>query len=113
MSRGEVNDKSERYELSRVGATPTKNSGRGYHEKADGIIFLGEHPLFSTDVKEYKNGFKVTEEIWAKVTTDAMQNKAEPMLQLVLGDENPRTRVVVVSEAMFLEMLECYKEKYS
>ena len=108
----EVNDKSERYELSRVGALPTHNSGRGYKEKGDGIIYLGVEPLLTTDVKEYKKSFSVSEEVWAKINTDAVDNRSEPMLQLVLGDDEPKTRVVVISETMFIELLKCYQERY-
>lgn len=115
LSRDEVNSKSELYELGRIGATPTKNSGRGHHEKADGIIYMDEDhtiPLFSVDVKEYGKSFAVTEKVWAKLNTDAKQNKAEPMFHLAIGELEPKTRLAVISEKMFLELLECYIEKY-
>lgn len=103
---------SEAYELSRLGAKPTKNSGRGMFDKADGIIYLGKEPLLTVDVKEYAESFGVSKKVWAKLTTDARQNRSEPMLFLALGEAEPKTRVVVISEGMFLELLETYQERY-
>jgi hypothetical protein len=103
---------SELYELNRLGALPTKNSGRGRFDKADGIIYLGSEPMLSVDVKEYAESYGVSVKSWAKITTDAKQNRSEPMLHLALGDSEPKTRVVCISEQMFLEFMECYREKY-
>ena len=105
-------DKTEAYELSRLGATPTKNSGRGAFQKGDGIIFEDEEPLLTVDVKEYAASYAVSQKSWAKISTDAKKNgNSEPMLHLALGTEEPRTRVVCISEGMFLMLLEAYQNQ--
>lgn len=105
-------DKSEAYELSRLGAVPTKNSGRGAFNKGDGILYdsSGE-PVYTCDVKEYKIGYSLSLKNIAKVTTDAMKNGNSPLLHVVLGEEEPRVRWVAIEEAMFLDMWEEYKKK--
>lgn len=105
---------SEHYELKRIDAKPTKNSGRSHFQKGDGIIYSpsGGDPLFTIDVKEYLKNFPLNEKTWAKVTTDAKKNNTEPILKITLGSEEPKTRVVVVSEIMFLELIEAWMEKY-
>lgn len=103
---------SELYELNRLGAKPTRNSGRGQFNKGDGIIYLADDPLLTVDVKEYAKSYGVSQTTWAKISTDARQNRSEPMLFLALGEEEPKSRVVVISEGMFLELLDSYREKY-
>lgn len=104
-------DKSEKYELSRIGAAPTKNSGRGKFHKGDGILSgdSGES-VFTVDVKEYNKSYALSLASLAKISTDAKQNQTQPMLQIVLGDEEPRVRWVAMTEAMFLELWEAYKK---
>lgn len=104
---------SELYEIERLGFTPTKNSGRGHHQKADGIYYspFGD-PLFSVDVKESNKSFTLSESVWAKIATDAKKNRTEPILKPVLGVAEPKDRLVVITESLFLDMLEAWKEKY-
>ena len=111
----EPNAASELYEIKRIGALPVKNSGRGLHDKGDGIIYHNDGaPFLTVDVKEYELGYRLTQKDWGKVATDAMKNKSYPCLKVVLGrDPSPRKRLVVVEETVFLEMLEAYKEWYS
>lgn len=105
-------DKTEKYEISRVGAVPVKNSGRGQHHKGDGIIFLGDEAFITTDVKEYGKGYRLTPENWGKIDMDARINRTDPMLQITLGEENPKLRLIVITEDMFMELLRVYKENY-
>lgn len=104
---------SEQYELKRLDAKPTKNSGRGKFEKGDGIIYSPfSDPLFTVDIKETYRSFGLTEAVWAKVTTDAKKNITEPLLKVVIGEQEPKDRLVVMTEVMFLEMIEAWMEKY-
>jgi len=100
---------SELGEIKRDGATPQKNSGRGKHEKGDAT--LGP---FCIDYKEYSEQFGVSRAVWAKISTDAWQVKKLPALRLVLGsdDDTTKTRLWVVGDTMFREMLEAWEEKY-
>lgn len=104
-------DKTERYELSRIGATPTKNSGRGAHHKGDGILTgdSGED-VYTVDVKEYANSYSLSRVNLAKISTDARKNKTQPLLQVTLGTEEPRVRWIAIPEDMFMEMWEEYKK---
>ena len=99
---------NEAAEIKRVGGTPVKNSGRGL-QKGDFVLgpFLG-------DIKEYKKSFAVTQEMWAKISTDSIKNgRRQPALRLVIGEEGgPRTRLWVIGDSMFQEMLEAWQEKY-
>lgn len=99
---------SEAEEIRRDGATPVKNSGRGMH-KGDAIL-----EPFLVDYKEYSKSFGVTQEMWAKISTDSIKNgRRQPALKLVIGKEGEvRTRLWVIGNEMFHEMLEAWKEKY-
>ena len=104
-----ADDKTEAYELSRIDATPTKNSGRGAFNKGDGIIFDGSDPVFTCDVKEYAKSFPISINTWAKISLDAKKNgNSRPLFKIVLGHEEPRTRVVVIDEEMFNMIMEGY-----
>lgn len=104
-----ADQKSELYELKRIGATPVKNSGRGAHKKGDGILYdKDDNPIYTVDVKEAKKSFGLTKSVWAKVTSDALQNQTRPLLLAVIGEDEPRKRVVIVDEDMFLDMWEKY-----
>lgn len=105
--------KSELYELMRLDAVPTKNSGRGHFGKGDGVIYspTGD-PLITIDVKETNKSFGLSESVWVKATTDAKKNNTEPTLKVVIGAEEPKIRVVVVPEILYNEMKEAWMEKY-
>lgn len=104
---------SEHYELERVGARPVKNSGRGRFDKSDGIIYspMGD-PILSVDVKEYGESFPLSLKSWAKVSTDAKTNHTEPTFKVVLGKEEPKQRMMVVTERFFNELYEAWEQKY-
>ncbi len=101
--------KSEAYELNMLGAIPTKNSGRGKHEKGDGILIP-----FCVDIKEAIKSFNLNRNVWLKIASDALQtNRLRPLLKVVIGEPGKdRIRLVIVEETMFKEMHEAWKEKY-
>ena len=74
---------SEAAELKRFGARPQPNSGRGKHNKGDGIL----DNKYIVDVKESGKTFGLSKKVWAKVCTDAAQSNMEPLLLVVLGEE--------------------------
>lgn len=100
--------------MKRDGAVRVKNSGRSRGvAKGDAVL-----EPFVVDYKEYTEGFTVSRAVWRKISTDAWTNgHREPLLKLVLGAEDAEDksliRVFVVSEHMFAEMLEAWKEKYA
>jgi hypothetical protein len=97
---------SEADEIKRDGAKPVKNSGRG-HNKGDAIL-----EPFLVDYKEYGKSFSINQEFWAKISTDSVQNgRRQPALKLVMGTTN-KTRLWVIGDSMFHEMLEAWREKY-
>lgn len=98
---------SEELEAARDGARLHRNSGRGVVEKGDAS--LGP---FCIDYKEYSESFGVSRNVWAKVSKDALKMRLKPALKLVLGNEEPKTRVWVVGQDMFHEMYEAWLEKY-
>lgn len=100
---------SEESEAKRDGASLQPNSGRGKHKKGDAT--LGP---FLIDYKEYAKSFGVSISVWSKLSRDAiMKGKKQPALKLVLGEnDGNKTRVWVISDKMFHEMLDAWKEKY-
>jgi len=109
-----ADQESELYEVERLGATPVKNSGRGFY-KGDAILRTDEDDsetgFFTVDVKEYEKSFGVSINTWTKLQTDAKFNKTNPMFKIVLGtDEKTRIRIIALSEAVFLDMWEVYKK---
>lgn len=99
---------SEAVEAARDGARLHKNSGRGVIEKGDASI-----SIFCIDYKEYKESFGVSRTVWAKCTLDALKMRMKPALKLVLGSDNEKTktRLWVIGDDMFHEMLEAWEEK--
>lgn len=96
--------KSEDYELSRIGATPTKNSGRGKFQKGDGVIFYKDMSV-TVDVKEYKESFGLSRKMVAKLGADTRQNRTDYGIFFVaLGEEEPRQRMVVMTEQMYNDL---------
>lgn len=100
---------SEKGEIKRDGAIEQRNSGRGKTQKGDAT--LGP---FCIDYKEYDEQFGVSRKVWAKITTDAWKSRKLPALKLTLGSEGDttKTRLWVISDTMFHEMLEAWNEKY-
>jgi hypothetical protein len=106
---------SEADEIKRDGAKPVKNSGRSKGvNKGDAIL-----EPFLVDYKEYKKSFGLTREFWSKICTDAIYNgRRQPALKLVIREDDdpeakaPKTRLWVIGDEMFHEMLEAWREKY-
>ncbi len=98
---------SEKNEAARDGAKLTRNSGRGWIEKADAT--LGP---FSVDYKEYTESFGVSRKVWSKIQADALKMRLQPALKLVLSGDGQPVRVWVIGDNMFHEMLEAWEEKY-
>jgi hypothetical protein len=92
---------SELRELKRMGAVPQKNSGRGKHDKGDGILA----GIWMVDVKEYAKSYSLSIDGWAKTCTDAFRaGQKEPLLLVVLGEGKDRIRLVVHSLSDFESM---------
>lgn len=102
-----ADSKSELAEIKKMGGRAQKNSGRGLYQKGDAT--LGP---FVVDVKEYKKTFGLSRDVWAKVSTDASKHRAEPTLMVCLGEGVATTRLWVVGDEMFHQMLEAWREKY-
>lgn len=91
---------SERGEIKRLGAKGIKNSGRGI-KKGDATW-----ENFTVDFKEYPKGFTVNQDNWAKAVTDAMKNKNDPAIVVVLGEGNKKTRLAIVELSLLEQLLE-------
>lgn len=98
---------TEKGEAKRDGARLQKNSGRGQYQKGDATL-----SVFCVDYKEYDESFSVSRKVWAKCNSDAFQEQKEPALKLVLGSkgQTSKTRLWVISDTMFHEMLEAWEE---
>jgi hypothetical protein len=91
---------SERGESRRIGAKQHKNSGRNTH-KGDATW-----ENFTVDFKEYPKGFTVNQDNWAKAVTDAMKNKNDPAIVVVLGEENRKTRLAIIELSLLEQLIE-------
>lgn len=96
---------SERGEAKRDGARQQKNSGRGKIQKGDAVM-----GPFVVDYKEYTKSISISQEIWAKICTDTFKvdRSRHPLLKLILGEGNRKTRLAVIEWALFEEMLESW-----
>lgn len=84
---------SEKAEIKRDGARATKNSGRGSYQKGDSLL-----DIFTVDYKEYEKSFSISQNVWAKICSDAIRNNhTVPALKVILGKGNNKTRLAVVS----------------
>lgn len=100
---------SEASEAKLDGARLQPNSGRGKLKKGDAT--LGP---FLLDYKEYANSFSVSIDNWAKLSSDAiLKGRLQPAFKLVLGTGAKKTRLWVISDAMFHEMLAAWNDKYT
>lgn len=100
---------SEAVEIKRDGATAQANSGRGQHAKGDAVL-----EPFLIDYKEYTEQFGVSRKVWGKLSLDAFKSgRRQPALKLVLGEAEgkDKIRLWVISDVMFHEMLEAWKER--
>lgn len=101
---------SERSEAKRDGAKLQKNSGRGQYQKGDATW-----NDFVVDYKEYEKSISITQEIWAKVCTDTFKVSRDkfPVLKLILGKDNKKTRLAVIEWALLEEMVEVWQNQQS
>jgi hypothetical protein len=95
---------SERGESKRIGAKQHKNSGRGTH-KGDATW-----ENFTVDFKEYPKGFTVNQDNWAKAVTDAIKNKNDPAIVVVLGEDSRKTRLAIIELSLLEQLIEGNKE---
>jgi hypothetical protein len=91
---------SEKSESSRIGAKQHKNSGRNT-KKGDATW-----KNFTVDFKEYPKGFTVNQDNWAKAVTDAMKNKNDPAIVVVLGEESRKTRLAIIELSLLEQLIE-------
>jgi hypothetical protein len=91
---------SEKSESNRIGAKQHKNSGRNT-KKGDATW-----ENFTVDFKEYPKGFTVNQDNWAKATTDAMKNKNDPAIIVVLGEGSRKTRLAIIELSLLEQLLE-------
>lgn len=91
---------SERGESKRIGARQHKNSGRNM-KKGDATWYN-----FCVDFKEVGKSFTLNKDVWAKATTDAIKNKLDPAIIVVIGEDGQKTRLAVVELALLEQLLE-------
>ena len=98
---------SERSEAKRDGAKQQKNSGRGDYQKGD-AIWNG----FVVDYKESGKSVLVSKEMWAKVCTDTFKVSRAyyPVLKLVIGEDNGKTRLAVIEWSLLEQLVEKWHE---
>lgn len=91
---------SERGESRRIGAKQHKNSGRNM-KKGDATWHN-----FCVDFKEVGKSFTLNKEVWAKATTDAIKNRLDPAIVVVIGEDSNKTRLAVIELALLEQLLE-------
>lgn len=91
---------SERGESKRIGAKQHKNSGRNT-KKGDATWYN-----FCVDFKEVGKSFTLNKDVWAKACTDAIKNNLDPAIVVVIGDENPKTRLAVIELSLLEQLLQ-------
>ena len=94
---------SERSEAKRDGAKQQKNSGRGDYQKGD-----AQWKSFVVDYKEYEKSISISQNIWAKVCTDTFKVNRDkyPVLKLILGKDNSKTRLAVIEWSLLEQLIE-------
>ena len=91
---------SEKGESKRIGARQHKNSGRNT-KKGDATWHN-----FCVDFKEVGKSFTLNKEVWAKASTDAIKNRLDPAIIVVIGEGNSKTRLAVVELSLLEDMIE-------
>jgi hypothetical protein len=91
---------SEKGESKRIGARQHKNSGRNT-KKGDATWHN-----FCVDFKEVGKSFTLNKEVWAKASTDAIKNRLDPAIIVVIGEGNSKTRLAVVELSLLENMIE-------
>ena len=95
---------TEKNESKRIGAKQHKNSGRNT-QKGDATW-----NNFCVDFKEVGKSFTLNKEVWAKATTDALKNKLDPAIIVVIGEGNQKTRLAVLELSVLEQMVDQLKE---
>lgn len=92
---------SERGEGKRIGATLHKNSGRNM-KKGDATW-----KNFCVDFKEVGKSFAINKTVWAKAVTDAIKNRLDPAIVVVIGAPGEsKTRLAVIELSLLEQLLE-------
>ena len=99
---------SERSEAKRDGAKQQKNSGRGDYQKGD-----AQWRDFVVDYKEYEKSISISQSIWSKICTDTFKVSRDkyPVLKIILGKNNQKTRLAVIEWALLEQLVECWEDK--
>lgn len=94
---------SERAEAKRDGAKQQKNSGRGKYQKGDAKM-----GPFVVDYKESGKSVNISKEMWAKICTDTFKvdRSSYPLLKLIIGTDNAKTRLAVIEWSLFEQLVE-------
>jgi len=97
---------SERSEVKRDKAKPQKNSGRGNYQKGD-----SQWHNFVVDYKEYEKSISISKSIWAKICTDTFKASRDkyPVLKIILGKDNQKTRLAVIEWSLLEQLVECWE----
>lgn len=90
---------SEKNETKKINAKAHKNSGRG-NKKGDATW-----KNFTIDFKEVEKSFTINKTVWAKAVTDAIKNNNDPMIVMVLGKENVKTRLAIIEFSLLEDIL--------
>lgn len=92
---------SEKNEVKKIGGILHKNSGRGI-KKGDATW-----DQFVVDVKESGKSFTINQDVWSKVTTDAIKSGIDksPALLLVIGEGNKKIRLFVTEFAIIEDIV--------
>lgn len=98
---------SERSEAKRDGAKQQKNSGRGNYQKGD-----AQWRNFVVDYKEYEKSISISQSIWAKICTDTFKVSRDkyPVLKLILGKDNKKTRLAVIEWSLLEQLVERWEQ---
>ena len=91
---------SEKNESKRIGAKQHKNSGRNT-QKGDATW-----RDFVVDFKEASKSFTLNKDVWAKATTDAIKNKKDPAIFVVIGDGDSKVRLAIIGVDMLEQLME-------
>lgn len=98
---------TEKQEAKRDGARLQSNSGRGKFDKGDATWY--NHVV---DYKEYAKSYSVSIENWMKICTDTVKVNVDfqPVIKVILGSKNKKTRLAVVDWDWYAELVEKYYE---
>lgn len=91
---------SERGESKRLGAKQHKNSGRN-NQKGDATW-----ENFCVDFKEVGKSFTLNKDVWAKACTDAIKNRSDPAIIVVIGEGLAKVRLAVIELDILEQMIE-------